>query len=389
MKILGLRLIGFERGFMKSPGQKESLSENNRALIGFIFGLVVIGFAVHIFHVNDFDFSNMQRGVRLILSGVNPWAPETRIADYYNPPFAVIFQWLMLFTTPRIYLTVGGALLFAFAFYKKAWVALAWFGTNTFLWMISAGGIDMFLVGAGLLLLFAGDRYYSKWYGLALRVLAYGLLMTKPQGTIFIVALYFLLRWDWKGLLASILVYGLPFIRLYPDWIRVLISDPPVYQIETPHTLWGQFGPILAALIAVAVSFSRRWKFWQLGGALAGILTPYGMPGLPIFLTLSAVSKRAAIPIVMIYSACLAGLTWVQPPPGVDYYAYMNPRMTIYHLSMLGLALALACLSGSNSQAEDRETIALWEGIRRLWRRIKSGRPAAKPLVEPSSAHTD
>jgi hypothetical protein len=374
---------------MNNPEQKESLSDNHRAIIGFIFGLIVIGFAVRIFHVNDFDFSNMQRGVRLILTGVNPWAPQTRIPDYYNPPFAVIFQWPMLFTTSQIYLAVGGALLFAFAFFKKAWVALAWFGTNTFLWMIAAGGIDMFLVGAGLLLLFAGDRYYSKWYGLVLRVLAYGLLMTKPQGTIFIVVLYFLLRWDWKGLLVSILVYGLPFIHLYPDWIRVLVTDPPVYQIDTPHTVWRQFGPILAGLIAVAVSLSRRWKFWQLGGALAGIFTPYGMPGLPIFLTLSAVPKRAAIPIVMIYSACLASLTWVNPPPGVDYYAFTNPRMTIYHLSMLGLALALACLSGADVPAEDRETIAIWAGIQRLWRRAKAGRTAANPLAEPSSAHSD
>jgi hypothetical protein len=389
MKILRLPWNAFDRGCMKIPEQKEILSDSSRALLGFFFGLIVIGFAVYIFHVNDFDFGNMQRGVRLILSGVNPWAAQTRIADYYNPPFAVIFQWPMLITTPQIYLAVGGALLFAVAFYKKAWVALAWFGTNTFLWMVSAGGIDMFLVGAGLLLLFAGDRYYSKWYGLALRVLAYGLLMTKPQGTIFIVALYFLLRWDWKGLLASILVYGLPFIRLYPDWMRVLLSDPPVYQIDTPQTLWRQFGPILAVLIAVAVSLSRRWKFWQLGGALAGILTPYGMPGLPIFLTLAAVSKPAAIPIVLIYSACLASLTWVHPPAGVDYYAYLNPRMAIYHLSMLGLALALACLSGSDGQADDRETIALREGIQRLWRRAKAGRAAAEPMAEPSSAHTD
>jgi hypothetical protein len=368
--------------------QKKALTDTNRAMLGFIFGLIIVGFAAHIFHVNDFDFGNMQHGVRLILAGVNPWALETRIPDYYNPPFAVLFQWPMLFTTPRIYLAVGGALLFAFAFYTKEWVALAWFGTNTFLWMVAAGGIDMFLIGAGLLLLFAGDRYYSRWQGLVLRLLAYGILLTKPQGTIFIVGLYFLLRWDWKGLLASALVYGLPFIHLYPDWIRVLTTDPPAYQILTPHTLWGQFGPLLAGVVAVAVSLSRRWKYWQLGGALAGIFTPYGMPGLPIFLTLTAVPKRAAIPIVMIYSGCLAGLTWVKPPPGVDYYSFINPRMAIYQLSMLGLALALACMSRPQNTAKDAETIAVWETIQRLW--LKGVRHfAPDSLPEPSSVKAD
>jgi hypothetical protein len=369
---------------MKNPNHKIELTDKNRAFIGFIFGLVVVGFAAYIFHVNDFDFGNMQHGVRLILAGINPWAAETRIADYYNPPFAVLFQWPMLFTTPRIYLAIGGALLFAFVFYKKEWVGLAWFGTNTFLWMIAAGGIDMFLIGSGLLLLFAGDRYYPKWQGLVLRVLAYGLLMTKPQGTIFIVGLYFLLRWDWKGLLVSVLVYGLPFIRLYPDWIRVLISDPPVYQTLTPHTLWGQFGPLLAGVVAVAVSLSRRWKYWQLGGALAGIFTPYGMPGLPIFLTLTAVPKRAAIPIVIIYSGCLAGLTWVTPPAGVDYYAFMNPRMAIYHLSMLGLALALACLSRPENTAKDADTIAVRESIQHLW--LRGARHFAPDLLTESTS---
>ncbi len=374
---------------MRNQIPRIPLTDTRRAVLGFVLGLVLIGFAAHIFHVNDFDFGNMQHGVRLILAGVNPWAPETRILNYYNPPFAVLFQWPMLFTTPQIYLALGGALLFALIFFKKVWVGLAWFGTNTFLWMIAAGGIDMFLIGAGLLLLFAGDRYYSRWQGLVLRVLAYGLLMTKPQGTIFIVGLYLLLRWDWRGLLVSLLVYGLPFAHLYPDWIRVLITEPPTYQLNTPHTLWQQFGPLLAGVIAVAVSLSRRWKYWQLGGALAGIFTPYGIPGLPIFLTLTAVSKRAAVPIVVIYSACLAGLTWVNPPQGVEYYSFINPLMTIYHLSMLGLALALACLSGSGSLVQDRETIAVWESIQRLLRRGRAGLPAAKPLIDPSSTHLD
>lgn len=368
---------------MDATVSRKSLNSLQRAGLGFIFGLVLIWFTVQIFNVNDFDFGNMQRGVRLLLSGDNPWAPETRIPDYYNPPFAVLFQWPMLFTTPRIYLAIGGALLFAFIFYHKTWVGLAWFGTNTFLWMIAAGGIDMFLIGAGLLLLTAGDKFFAKWYGLVLRVLAYGILMTKPQGTIFIVGLYFLLRLDWRGLLASILVYGLPFIGLYPDWVHVLLTDPPVYQIDTPHTLWRQFGPVVAGVVALLFALSRRWKYWQLGGALAGIFTPYGMPGLPIFLTLTAVPRLVAIPIVMIYSGCLAALTWVIPPPGVEFFAFSNPRMTIYHLSMLGLALALAAISGPGSPVDDRDTIAIWAAARRFFQREKTKSSA------PVSAHSD
>jgi hypothetical protein len=90
---------------------------------------------------------------------------------------------------------------------------------------------------------------------------------------------------------------------------------------------------------------ARKWHYWELGGALAGILTPYGMPGLPIFLTLSAVNSLKAIPIVVIWSAALSGLTWVTPPAGIDYYDYLQPLMAIFHLSMLGVALSLACLS--------------------------------------------
>jgi hypothetical protein len=52
-----------------------------------------------------------------------------------------------------------------------------------------------------------------------------------------------------------------------------------------------------------------------------------------------------AILVVVIYSGLLAILTWVTPPAGVEFYAYISPLMSIYHLSMLGLALALACLS--------------------------------------------
>jgi hypothetical protein len=138
--------------------------------------------AVRIFVVNHYDFDNIQRGIRLILQGVNPWATATRIPDFYNPPFAVLFLWPMLFATPKFYLVLGAGALFAFVFYQRAWVALAWFATNTALWLIAAGGIDMFVIGGGLLLLLAGDKSSQKWLGLVWRVLAYGLLMVKPQG---------------------------------------------------------------------------------------------------------------------------------------------------------------------------------------------------------------
>ena len=308
--------------------------------------------ATHIFVVNSFDFDNMRRGIGLISQGVNPWRPETRIPDFYNPPFAILFLWPMLFATPKIYLIVGCASLFAYAFYHKAWVALAWFATNTILWLIAAGGIDMFVIGTGLLLLLAGDKSNHIWQGLFLRVWAYGLFMVKPQGGIFIVALYILSRRDWKGLIISAFIYGVMFLPLYPAWLSVLLSDPPVAQTQASHTLLAKFGPVAAGVVALAVLFSRRWKYWQLGGALAGILAPYGMPGLPIFLTLTGVSEFAAIPVVVIYSGLLARLTWVTPPAGVDHYLAINPFLAIYHLSMLGLALTLACISRNDKETD-------------------------------------
>lgn len=331
-----------------------------RALIGFLLGFVIMFAVVQIFIVNSFDFENMQRGVSLIFQGINPWAPDTRIPHFYNPPFAVIFLWPMLFATQNFFLVLGGAFLFAFTFYHKAWVALSWFATNTFLWLVAAGGIDMFLVGAGLILLLVGDRTENKWVGLVWRVSAYGLLMIKPQGGIFIVALYILLRRDWKGLLISILIYGLLFIPLYPDWISVLMSDPPLAQTEASHTIWGKFGSGVAAVIAMSVVISRKWKYWELGGALAGIMMPYGMPGIPIFLTLSGVRKLIAIPIVIVFSGCLAVLTWVNPPAGEPFYKFISQFMAIYHLSMIGLALALACITGADSDDSDTIDFAGW-----------------------------
>jgi hypothetical protein len=300
----------------------------------------------------------------LILSGLNPWAAATRIPDFYNPPYAVLFMWPMVFLTAKTYLVVGGGLLFAFVFYHRTWVALAWFAANTFLWLLAAGGIDMFVVGGGLLLLLAGDRYFEKRRGLFLRVLAYGLLMVKPQGTVFIVGLYVLMRQDWKGLLICCVVYGLAFLPLYPAWLDVILHNPPMAQTQATHTLAAHYGIWVAALIAIGVVLKRRWRYWQIGGALAGILMPYGMPGVPIFLTLTAVEPLAAIPIVVIWSACLAALTWVTPPPGVDFYTFLSPRMAIYHLSMLGLALALAILSPSAAGAD---TIAVADWIKSRW----------------------
>jgi|SRR5579859_367278 len=353
------------------------IADSARAVLGVGFGLIIMFALVRIFVVNSFDFDNMRAGTRALLSGANPWASPTRVSNFYNPPFAVLFLWPMVFASPNIYLAIGGALLFGVAFYQRAWVALAWFATNTLLWLIAAGGIDMFVIGAGLLLLLAGDKFYRDWPGLILRVLAYGVLMVKPQGTIFIVVLYILIRRDWKGLLISAVVYGLLFLPWYPAWLNVLLHDPPLAQSDATHTFWAKFGPGVAGIIAVSVILARRWKYWQLGGALAGILTPYGMPGLPIFLVLTSVESLKAIPVIIIWSACLAALTWVSPPAGVDYYSFVSPRMAIYHLSMLGLALALACLSRGS---EDRDSIAVGEWIRSFWLRL-----ANKPKAEPQS----
>jgi len=337
------------------------ITNQTRALLGFGLGFCIMLAVVKIFPVNSFDFENMQRGIRLILSGVNPWAATTHIDHFYNPPFSVLFLWPMLFSTPKIYLVIGGAFLFAFVFYHKVWVALAWFATNSFLWLVAAGGIDMYVIGCGLILLTAGDKHFEKWLGVFLRVLAYGLLMVKPQGGIFIVVLFILTRRDWKGLLFSVILFGLPFLYLYPDWFSVLTTNPPVAQTYASHTLMARFGLGITGLIATLILFSRRWTYWQLGGAMAGILMPYGMPGLPIFLSLTAATKFKAALVVIVFSGLLSILTWITPPPDVDFYGFLNPLMSIYHLSILGLVLALACLSDS-SDASD--TIGIWEWVK-------------------------
>lgn len=242
---------------------------------------------------------------------------------------------------------IGGALLFAFVFYQKAWVSLTWFATYSMLWLLAA------------------DHSRRSWIVLLLHVLAYGILMAKPHGGLFIVILYVLLRRDWKGVLIAVLVYGLPFLSFYPDWARVMIADPPQAQSVANHSIMGQFGLLAAIVVAALVLVARRWDFWSLGGALAGILAPYGMPGLPIFLTLTAVNKLRAIPIVILFSAGLAALTWITPPAGIDYYAFLNPRMAVYHLSLLGLALAMACV---NEAAPGEGEISI-----RKWLRLPHG----------------
>ncbi len=339
------------------------ITDRTRSLFGFLLGLIIMFAIVRVFSVNSFDFNDLQRGFRLLLSGVNPWSVQPHIPNFYNPPFAVLFMWPMLFASPQIYLVLGGALLFAVVFYQRAWVGLAWFATNTMLWVLASGGIDLFVIGAGLMLLFIGDKKYNSKFGLICRVMGYGLLMVKPQGAIFIVALYILLRRDWKGLLVSLFVYGVLFIPLYPSWLNVLLHDPPLAQTEASHTIWGKFGPWVAGIIALLVIMARRWKYWQLGGALAGIITPYGMPGLPIFITLCSVKTLKAIPIVIIWSGCLAVLTWVTPPAGVDFYGFLSPYMAIYHLGMIGLALVLACLSPMTDES-DTFSFRPWDLLR-------------------------
>jgi hypothetical protein len=336
--------------------------------MGFIVGLVIMFVATRVFVVNSFDFENMQRGVRLILSGVNPWAAETRIPHFYNPPFAVLFLWPMLFTSSKVFIVIGGALLFAFLFYNNAWVAFAWFSTNSFLWVLAAGSVDMFVMGSGLLLLAIGDKAQVKWQAILVRVLAYGILMVKPQGTIFIVLLYILTRRDWIGSLISVLIYGVAFIPLYPDWFFVLLNDPPLAQTVASQTIFAKFGMAAAILLALLIVCSRNWKYWELGGALAGILMPYGMPGLPILLILSGVRQLKVIPIFILYSGFLAVLTWIPKQFPLVQDDYNSHLMSIYHLSMMGLALVLSIMGG-RSAGED--TIAVNEWLKQVFSLIK------------------
>ncbi len=340
-----------------------------RAIFGFCIGFVVMLAATQVFIVKSYDYNNMVNGIRMIVSGINPWAPDTRIEDFYNPPFSVLFLWPMLFTSPKLVMIFGGAFLSTVVFYLRSWVAFSWFFTNTILWLIAQGGIDMMVIGGGLVILFAADRFDRRWIVVLCRVLAYGLLMVKPQGGFFIVVFYILLYRDWIGLFISIVTYGVLFMPLYPDWFWVVIHNPPLAQTVAAHTLAGKFGLPFAILISLLVISARRWKYWEIGGALAGILMPYGMPGLPIFLVLTSVRQLAAIPVVILFSGALASITWVTPPiPVPTIYDWIDPLLSIYHVSMLGLALILACMlptdDSSGSPANDSEYIDL----RKLWR---------------------
>ncbi|HTP11164.1 MAG TPA: hypothetical protein VMP08_23075 [Anaerolineae bacterium] len=343
---------------------RRPVTNGTRAVLGFLVGLMFMTAAVSIFFTSTFDFENIVTGVRLILSGVNPWSPAVNLRHFYNPPHAVLFLWPMLFITPKILMVISGALLMAVAFYQRTWVGLAWFGTNILLYLIAAANIDMLVIGGGLLLLFAADARREKSGAWLLRVLAYGMLLIKPQGGIFIVGLYVLLRRDWKGVLIAAALYGMLFAPFYPDWIRNLIFNPPLAQTEAAQSLCGRFGSLFAIVVAVAAVLVRRWKYWQLGGLLAGILVPYAMPGIPIYLTLCAVRARVAIPIVILYSVGLASMALTPPSyPVPNVYDFINPMLSLYHLSMLGLALALAIIS--KEPYDDRDTIAVGDYV---WR---------------------
>jgi len=314
-----------------------------RLVFGFLFGLVIMIVVTRVFSVNSFDHAMIRRGVYALLTGVNPFAPETRSLGFYNPPFSILFLWPLLLIPPSGILAMGGASLLALVFYRRSWTAVAWFGTHTFLWVLAAGSVDMYVMGVGLALLVLSDKFSRKPLRVLVRIVAYGFLMTKPQGGAFVVIIYVLLRRDWLGVAFCLVVYGLLFAPLYPGWIDMARAAPPIGQIAAPHSLGARFSPLLTIPIAIWVIFSRRWTYWQLGGALSGILSPYGMPGIPIFLVLTAVDRPSAVPAVLVYSGCLAVLTWVAP---------QSPLMGVYHLGVLGLALILACLSPCTAPAD-------------------------------------
>jgi hypothetical protein len=342
-----------------------SVSGRIRMGSGLVFGLVVMLVVVKVFTVNDYDHTMISGGVRAMLSGVNPWAPESKSPGFFNPPFSVLFLWPMVFIPPKGMLVIGGASLFALLFYRRAWVAMAWFGMHTFLWIVSAGGIDMYVIGFGLILLALSDKCGKAPLRVLLRVVAYGFLLVKPQGGAFIVLLYILIRRDWVGAILSAVIYGLAFAPLYPDWISVVRTEPPISQTLAAHSLGARFGPLLTVSVAILVILARRWSYWQLGAALAGVLSPYGMPGIPILLVLTALDRLTLIPALLIYSGCLAVLTWVAP---------QSPFMGVYHLGMLGLALILAgACPGAGPEESDSIDARQWAGTVLRLARAKLG----------------
>lgn len=330
-----------------------------RAVFGFVLGLVLMSAVLQVFQPNRFDFDNIRTGTLAIWSGVNPWNAETRITHFYNPPFAALFLWPTFFTSPRILITLGAALLVAYIFYYKTWLGLAWFATNSALGTIVAGNVDMFVMGSGLLLLLAGDHDSHRWRGMVWRILAYGFLLVKPQGGLFIVILYVLLRRDWIGIGIAGLLYSALSLPYLPDWIHVLLTDPPPGGFDVPQSLWGAFGPFFALVIMPVIVLARRWKYWQLGAALAAILPPYAMGGVPIILLLTTINSWKAAIAILIYSGCMALLTWIEPPfPVPDYYDFIDPLLTIYNFSLIGLTFILSLLL-PDPRPPDDETIDL------------------------------
>jgi len=358
----------------EGPARKK-VTPFQRTALGLGFGLAVMFAITSVFTVNNFDYTNIRNGVAAILMGGNPWSAKAVGFEFFNPPFSALFLWPLLFVNEKLVIAIGGAFLTAFIFNRRAWVAFSWFATNLFLWILAAGSIDMFVMGSGLLCLVMSDDVRDSWGRTILRVAAYGLLMIKPQGGAFIVALYVLLARDWRGLVAAFLLYSLPFIPLYPDWIRVILTSPPMGQDYSPLTILGQYGPTFSVLLATAVALSRPWRYWQLGAALASILSPYGMIGIPVLLVLTTVKRLRAIPIVVTFSWCLAVLTWVTPPQGVDYYQYLGPHMETYHMGMLGIALTLAIFQPAQIESNTEGMIDLRQHLSRLAVWITRHRP--------------
>jgi hypothetical protein len=175
------------------------------------------------------------------------------------------------------------------------------------------------------------------------------------------------MRWDWKGGLLALAVFGLPFLGLLPDWLHVLLTDPPVSQTVNAQTILGKFGPLVAGILAIGVIASRRWRYWQLGGALAGILSPYGMPAVPVFLILSAVPNLSAVPAIVLFAGGMAAVTWVEPNfPIPAFFTYYNPMLSIYHLSVLSMALILACYARPGEIPES-EVFHLPDFLQSFW----------------------
>jgi hypothetical protein len=98
--------------------------------------------------------------------------------------------------------------------------------------------------------------------------------------------------------------------------------------------------------VAVVLALlARRWRYWQLGAVLAQTVLPYGMPAVPLLIIFTAIPKLVAIPVIVLFSAAIAAMTWLNPPPSfTNTYDFILPMLSIYHITMLVFGLALACL---------------------------------------------